>query len=66
MSEHPKAFIVLLLELPSDRPRDVGYCLLRKLLKSLIRNYGMRCIDIREQQQPAKIEPGRDENENTT
>jgi hypothetical protein len=57
--------IALLLELPSDRPRDEGLCLLRKLLKGLIRGYGLRCIDIREQQQP-RIEPGRDEGRNAT
>jgi hypothetical protein len=62
MSE-PKAFIVLVLELPNDRPRDVGFCLLRKLLKGLLRSYGLRLIDIREQ---PEIEPGRDEDRNTT
>jgi hypothetical protein len=66
MSEQPKALITLTLELPSDRPRDVGFCLLRKLLKGMLRSYGLRLIDIREQQQPPRDEPGRDENQNTT
>ena len=49
----PRKTITLILQLPTDRPRDDGFCLLRKLLKSLIRGYGMKCIDIKEQDEPS-------------
>lgn len=49
--------ITLTLELPQERPRDDGLCLLRKLLKSLIRGYGMRCVDIRELHTDGRDEP---------
>ena len=46
--EDPRKRITLTLQLPTDRPRDVGFCLLRKLLKALLRGYGLRLIDIRD------------------
>jgi hypothetical protein len=59
--------IALLLELPANRPRDEGLCLLRKLLKGLIRGYGLRCVDIREDAAlAAPASTGRDEDRNTT
>lgn len=47
----PRKTITLVLQLPADRPRDVGFCLLRKLLKALLRSYGLRLIDIKDDEQ---------------
>ena len=41
--------IALLLELPCDNPDMIGMIALRRLLKALLRVYGLRCIDIQEQ-----------------
>lgn len=47
----PRKTITLVLMLPTDRPRDDGFCLLRKLLKALLRSYGLRLIDIKDDEQ---------------
>ena len=44
-----KRRIALLLELPADSPDMIGMIALRRLLKGLLRVYGLRCIDIQEQ-----------------
>jgi len=44
-----KRRIALLLELPADSPDSLGMIALRRLLKGLLRAYGLRCIDIQEQ-----------------
>ena len=43
-----KRRIALLLELPADNPDMLGMVALRRLLKALLRAYGLRCIDIKE------------------
>jgi hypothetical protein len=53
----PRKTITLVLMLPNDKPRDDGFCLLRKLLKSLVRGYGLKCVDIRETTTNEKDEP---------
>ncbi len=44
-----KRRIALLLELPADSPDSLGMIALRRLLKALLRGYGLRCIDIQDQ-----------------
>jgi len=44
-----KRRIALLLELPADNPDAIGMIALRRLLKALLRSYGLRCIDVKEQ-----------------
>ena len=43
-----KRRIALLLELPADSPDSLGMIALRRLLKTLLRVYGLRCISIKE------------------
>ena len=45
----PRRRIAILLELPADNPDMLGMIALRRLLKALLRAYGLRCIDIKEQ-----------------
>ena len=45
----PRRRIAILLELPHDNPDMIGMVALRRLLKALLRVYGLRCIDIQEQ-----------------
>ncbi len=40
--------IALLLELPADSPDMIGMIALRRLLKGLLRAYGIRCLSIRD------------------
>ncbi|MFY8202423.1 MAG: hypothetical protein ACOVLE_17240, partial [Pirellula staleyi] len=47
-SDTTKRRIALLLELPADNPHLVGMVALRRLLKGLLRSYGLKCIDIKE------------------
>ena len=43
-----KRRIALLLELPADSPDSLGMIALRRLLKALLRAYGLRCLSIKE------------------
>ena len=43
-----KRRIALLLELPADNPDMLGMIALRRLLKGLLRAYGLRCLSIKE------------------
>ena len=49
-----RRIITLTLSMPTDTPPNEpnGFQRLRKLLKCLLRVYGLRCVDIREQQTP--------------
>lgn len=40
--------IAILLELPADNPEAVGMIALRRLLKGLLRAYGLRCLSIKD------------------
>ena len=55
-----KRRIALLLELPADSPDSLGMIALRRLLKGLLRAYGLRCIDISEQPVEQSEVPKRD------
>ena len=43
-----KRRIALLPELPADSPDSLGMIALRRLLKALLRAYGLRCLSIKE------------------
>ena len=43
-----KRRIALLLELPDDTAHLLGMIALRRLLKALLRGYGLRCLSIKE------------------
>lgn len=43
-----KRRIALLLELPADNPDMLGMVALRRLLKTLLRVYGLRCMSIKD------------------
>lgn len=43
-----KRRIAILLELPEDTPHLLGTIALRRLLKGLLRSYGLKCLSIKE------------------